>query len=145
MDKPKMTVYVDASKRSDEVFEKIKNKFGDKYHIKKVYRGSLDEKIVAVATATSFIEGYENVCRYILGEYKDTDEGRTEKKYKYLIELGMPGWTLQGGGYASPIEVYADRDYEVYPELSKILWEREQLKQEIPAVRVSKVIYEREI
>lgn len=149
MDKPVMMVYIDGSKRSERVLEEIKKNFGDKYHIDRVYREGPSEKIPAVATviSTSLIEGYDNVCRYILGHFledKDTGEKTDEKKneQKYLIELGMPGWTLQGGGYAQPIEIWAEDEKDARQKAWNLVIERLRCGQEVTALRVSKAIVE---
>lgn len=67
-----------------------------------------------------------------------------EKKEKYLIELGMPTWTLDGGGYAKPIEILAGDDEEARKEARRLAGARRRLAQEVPGVRVSKIIMEEE-
>lgn len=136
MGKQKMTVYIDGSRRSERVLEEIKKKFGDKYHIERVYCGSPSEKIPAVSTVTSLIEGYDNVCRYILG-------GAAREEKKYLVELGMPEWTLEGSGlksYTRPIEIFAGDDKEACQEVRRLLNEKRTLGQKVPGARISKVV-----
>ncbi len=59
----KMVVYVDNSKHSQEVLEALKSVESE---IKVVFRAGPSDTVPAVETRSGLIEGYENVCRYVL-------------------------------------------------------------------------------
>ena len=65
MAESKIILYIDDSRESTEVFNALKSKG---VHLVVSFRSGPSDKIPAVETRSSIIEGYDNVRRYVLGD-----------------------------------------------------------------------------